>query len=79
MNSGLGAILRAARGAAHAIWLQTSYGLQGPVNAALSSSIQLWAQARIFCAHTGLTRMVSIITDPDTKRMAARCAAGMPA
>lgn len=77
MLSGLGATLRGFRGAVDAFSVDVACGLGLPIRALLSESHQQLNYVRIFCAHTGLTRMAGIIMDPETKRLAARAAAGL--
>jgi spore germination cell wall hydrolase CwlJ-like protein len=54
-----------------------AFGLRGPLNYLLSEAAHLWTKLRVFSAQTGLTRMVEIVLDPETKRLATRAAAGL--
>ena len=77
MLGGLGASGRGVRTSAHVCFQDVSCGVSAPIKALLRESAQLVGYARIFCDHTGLTRMAGIIADAETRRMAARTVAGL--
>jgi spore germination cell wall hydrolase CwlJ-like protein len=54
-----------------------AFGLREPLNYLLSEAAHLIVKLRVFSAQTGLTRMVEIVLDPETKRLATRAAAGL--
>jgi len=72
-----GAVVRTLRSSLHYSFMTIAYGLSGPLNALLSETTHLWAKLRVFAAQTGVTRMVQIVVDPGTRRMAAKAAAGL--
>ena len=77
MRSGLGAALRDVRRGAHVFASDISCAFQSAINPALRGLAQLLSYVRIFCDLTGLTRMVRVIADSETRRLTARAVAGL--
>ncbi len=73
----LGASVRMLRTTLQFSCATIACGLAEPLNYLLSEAVHLWAKLRAFSAQTGLTRMVEIALDPETKRLAARAVAGL--
>ncbi len=73
----LGAQARAARASLRFTAATVAFGVRGPLNLLLSELAHFWTKLRVFSAHTGLSRMVEIVLDIETRRLAVKAVAGL--
>jgi spore germination cell wall hydrolase CwlJ-like protein len=77
MLGAMGALVRDLRTSLHFSVATVAYGFNGPLNVLLSEGGHLWTKLRAFAAQTGLSRMVEIVVDIETRRLAVKAVAGL--
>jgi len=75
MFGGLTKAFRELRSLVQYMRITVACALHGPVNLLLSKATLSWLEVRMLFAHLGVTRMVQILADPETKRIATRAVA----